>query len=344
MTAFINVREPGLHTTVQDRGRFGFRAAGVPVSGPLDRIGLRLANALVGNPDATPALEIMLRGPVLEVAADSVRVALAGCDGMLEIRGEPARKVPAGRSVRLVRGTTFAIATTGQSACGYLAVEGGIDVPAVLGSAATYVRGGLGGCDGRALRAGDRIGLRSGAARERAERAFAQPFDLQADAPVRVVPGPQADYFDAAAFATFIGGEYTVSAQADRMGFRLDGPRIEHAHGFDLVSDGIVSGAIQVPGSGMPIVLMADAQTTGGYPKIATVISADLPVLARRKPGARLRFAAVSVLDAERARRDQENDLRRCVGSLVEVRAHATVDVAALHTKNLVSGVVHVPG
>jgi biotin-dependent carboxylase-like uncharacterized protein len=342
MTAAIKVLQPGLHTTVQDLGRTGFQDVGVPVSGPLDRVGLRLANALVGNQQDAAALEIMLQGPMLEVQADSVRIALAGCDGALEIRGDGARRVSAGRSVRLVRGDSFRVLSLGEAACGYLGIEGGIDAAPTLGSASTYTRGGFGGYSGQTLRADDMIPLKTGAVRARAERALAEPFDLDLDRPIRVVLGPQADYFDAAAIDVFLSSEYTVTAQSDRMGFRLDGPRIAHAKGFDIVSDGIVTGAIQVPGSGMPIVLMADAQTTGGYPKIATAISADVPVLGRRKPGRTIRFSAVTLAEAEALRRAQEAAFRRCVESLRAVDPGATVNVAALHAENLISGVVRV--
>ena len=342
MTAAIKVLQPGLHTTVQDLGRTGFRDAGVPVSGPLDRIGLRLANALVGNEQDASALEIMLQGPVLEVLADSVRIALAGCNGALQIGADGARKVPAGHSVRLARGDMFRVASLGEAGCGYLGIAGGIDAALTLGSASVYVRGGLGGYSGYMLRAGEMVPLKSGAAEVRAEHALAEPFDLGVGRPIRVVLGPQADYFDAAAINDFLSNEYTVSAQSDRMGFRLDGPRIDHAKGFDMVSDGIVTGAIQVPGSGMPIVLMADAQTTGGYPKIATVISADVPTLGRRKPGHKIRFSAVTLGEAADLRRAQEAALRQWVESLRVINPSAAINVAALYTENLISGVVRV--
>jgi biotin-dependent carboxylase-like uncharacterized protein len=306
MTPNLEVVAHGLHTTVQDLGRVGYQNVGLPASGPLDRISLRLANALVGNPPGTPALEMLLLGATFAVAANSVRIALVGGDGALEIGADRARDVPTGRSVRLVRGDVFRVRASGDSVCAYLAIEGGPQIAPLLGSAATYVRSGIGGFHGRALRRGDRLPLARDAVDVRDELALARPVDLGLDRPIRVVLGPQRDYFTDAAVATFLSAEYVVSNQADRMGFRLDGPPLAHAKGYNIVSDGTVEGAIQVPGSGKPIILMVDHQTTGGYPKIATVISADIPVVGRRKPGRAIRFAAIDVEDARRLRKQQE--------------------------------------
>jgi biotin-dependent carboxylase-like uncharacterized protein len=315
MKPSLEVVAPGLHTTVQDRGRFGYQDIGVPDSGPLDRISLRLANALVGNPPGTPALEMLLQGPTLKVAAESVRIALVGCNAGIEIRAN-ARIVPAGQSVRLARGEVFRIGALRDSVCACLAIEGGPDIPPVLGSASTYVRGAIGGLQGRRLQAGDLLPLRLAGVDVRAEHALSRHLDLALDQSIRVVLGPQADYFTADAVKTFLSSAYTVSPQADRMGYRLAGPLLAHAKGYDIVSDGIVAGAIQVPGSGLPIVLMVDHQTIGGYPKIATVISADIPVVGRRRPGRAIRFVAVDVREAEQLRREQEAALRQVVDNL----------------------------
>jgi allophanate hydrolase len=228
----------------------------------------------------------------------------------------------------------------GDSACAYLAIEGGIDLAPQLGSASTYVRGRMGGINGLTLKAGDSVPLRQPAAMERPERMLAQPFDLALEQPVRVMLGPQADFFSEAAIEQFLSAEYVVSAQSDRMGFRLEGVPLAHEKGYNIVSDGIVTGSIQVPGSGQPIVLLADAQTTGGYPKIATVISTDIPVLGRRRPGRKVRFAAVGLAEAQALRRDQEAFLRRCTASLRVADSAAVIDVAALYTESLISGVV----
>ena len=219
--------------------------------------------------------------------------------------------VPAGQSVRLVRDEVFRVGALGDSVCAYLAIEGGPDIPHVLGSASTYVRGALGGLDGRRFRARDVVPLKLDAVEVRAEYALARPLDLAFDQPIRVVLGPQADYFTDDAVQTFLSSEFTVSHQADRMGYRLEGPMLAHAKGYNIVSDGIVTGSIQVPGSGRPIVLMVDNQTTGGYPKIATVISADIPVVGRRKPGRTIRFVAVDVREAELLRKQHEATIDR---------------------------------
>lgn len=317
MIPALEVIAPGLHTTVQDRGRTGYQDIGVPASGPLDRISFNLANALVGNPPGTPALEVLLQGPTLKVIAESVRVALAGCGAGIEIRSGNARTIPAGRSVRLARGEVFRIGSLGDSVCAYLAIEGGPDVPMVLGSASTYVRGAIGGFQGRRLQAGDIVPLKLAGADVRGEHALPRQLDLALDQPIRVVLGPQADYFTDDSVQTFLASDYTVSPHADRMGYRLTGPALAHAKGYDIVSDGIVAGAVQVPGSGLPVVLMVDHQTIGGYPKIATVISADIPVIGRRKPGRQIRFVSVSVPEAERLRREQEAGTRLEVGNLL---------------------------
>lgn len=312
----LEVIGPGLHTTVQDLGRIGFQDVGLPASGPLDRVSLRLANALVGNPPGTPALEMLLQGPTLKVAADSVRVALAGSKAEIEIRSGTPRRIPAGQSVTLVRDDVFRVGVLSDSVCAYLAIEGGPDIAPVLGSASTYVRGRIGGLNGRRFLRGDALPLKFERVAARAERALAGPLDLALEQPIRVILGPQADYFTDEAVRTFLAADYTVSPQSDRMGFRLEGPVLTHAKGYNIVSDGIVTGSIQVPGSGKPIVLMVDNQTTGGYPKIATVISADIPVVGRRKPGRTIRFAAVDVSVAERLRRDQEAAIESACSAL----------------------------
>ena len=340
MIPALKVIAPGLQTTIQDRGRPGFQDIGVPVSGALDRIGLALANALVGNPDDAPALEILLQGPALEVVAESVRVALVGGVGGLEIEGEEPSAVPAGQSVRLLQGTRFRTRPIGEVACAYLAIEGGFAVAPVLGSAATFLRGGFGGLEGRPLTPGAVLEAHHGTVEERPELAFAAPFDPGFDQPIRVVLGPQEDYFTLEAIERFLGTDYVVSPQADRMGYRLEGAPLAHTRGYNIVSDAIVAGSVQVPGSGQPIVLLVEAQTTGGYPKIATVISADVPVLGRRRPGRRVHFTAISQIEAEALRREQEALLRGWINDFRPVRAGGLIEVAALYEANIVGGFV----
>jgi allophanate hydrolase len=339
MSAGLNVLAAGLHTTVQDLGRPGYQAIGVPVSGALDGVSLRLANALVGNPPGTPALEVLISGPTLEVAADTVRVALAGAGASLAIGAE---KVPvgAGQSVTLPCGEVIEVVAGRQSACCYLAVEGGIAVPLVLGSASTYVRAAIGGLEGRALRRGDFVPLAMARASQRGELRLPPQLTATGDQPIRVVLGPQQEYFTGEVVAAFLDAEFRISRSADRMGMRLDGPFLQHRRGWDIVSDAITTGAIQVPGSGQPILLLADHQTTGGYPKIATVISADLPVVGRRRPGDALRFAPVTVAVAEALCRAAEHRLAGVVAAVEPVPRRREIDLGSLYDDNLISGVV----
>ncbi len=337
MNAGLRVLDPGLHTTVQDLGRIGYQALGVPVSGALDGFALRLGNALVDNPPEKAALEILYSGPALEVAADSVRVAVAGIGAAMALEGERGHIVPAWQSASLLRGDVFRIILGAASMCAYLVVEGGIAVPSVLGSASTYLRAGLGGFEGRALRRGDLVPVAGAHASERAERHLPAPL-ATGDRPIRVILGPQRECFTEEAVAALLDAEFRVSTSADRMGMRLDGPMLHHRDGWDIVSDAIATGAIQVPGSGQPILLLADHQTTGGYPKIATVISADLPVVGRRRPGDKLRFEAVTVAEAEQLARDEEQRLTALIASFEAVGGG--IDVGTLYAGNLISGVV----
>jgi biotin-dependent carboxylase-like uncharacterized protein len=337
MSPGLKVLAPGLHTTVQDLGRIGYQDIGVPVSGALDGFSLRLANALVGNRPGAAALEILVGGPTLEVAADTVRIALVGSGASLVIAGQT---VAAGRSISLSRGEAVRVMVDGQSMCCYLAVEGGIAVPLVLGSASTYVRAGLGGLDGRLLRPNDIVPWAVERAPERVELRLPRPPDAARDQLIRIILGPQQEYFADEAGAALCSAQYCVSTNADRMGMRLDGPPLRHRQGWDIVSDAIVTGAIQVPGSGQPILLLADHQTTGGYPKIATVISADLPVVGRRRPGDALRFVGVSIEEAEELCREGEHRLAELVAALEPVPEASGVDRSALYENNLISGVV----
>jgi biotin-dependent carboxylase-like uncharacterized protein len=227
------------------------------------------------------------------------------------------------------------------SAVAYLAVEGGFDIAPVLGSQSTLTRAAIGGLEGRALKAGDVLPLKLGAAGEREEVALL-PLDLSPRTRVRIVLGPQEDHFTPAGLRTLLESAYTVSQSSDRMGMRLEGPALEHSSkGYNIVSDGIAHGSIQVPGNGLPIILLADRQTTGGYPKVATVISADLPALGRMTPGAKFAFEAVDIEAAETAARQLAADIAGLAARLAPVRREAAIDVGRLLGENLVSGVVN---
>jgi biotin-dependent carboxylase-like uncharacterized protein len=338
MTPGLKVFAPGFHTTVQDLGRIGYQDIGVPVSGALDEVSLRIANALVRNPPTTPGLEILLSGPTLEVTADSVRVALVGAGASLRIgRGDPF-VVAAGQSATLPGGEIFQVVASRHSACCYLAVEGGIAVPLVLGSASTYTRAAIGGLEGRALRRDDVVPLAITRASLGPELWAPTLPSAGGEQSIRVILGPQQECFTAEAVTALLNGKFRVSKDADRMGMRLDGPLLQHRAGWDIVSDAIATGSIQVPGSGQPIVLLADHQTTGGYPKIATVISADLPVVGRRRSGDPIRFLAVSVETAEAVHREEKRRLAELVAGLQQVQ-QTRLDLSSLYGNNLISGV-----
>lgn len=334
----LRVVNAGFAPTIQDLGRPHVQHLGVPPSGALDPVALAIANALVGNEAGSAALELRVMGPTLEVEAESVRVALVGTVAALEVQGERGGPVEANRSVRFSRGTKFRIGGLSDTGVAYLAVEGGIDVPEVYGSRATYTRSHIGGIDGRAVKDGDLLPVAQDAVGERSEMKCADLDWANAQGSIRVVLGPQDDFFSAESVAGLFSQTYTCTREADRMGIRLDGPALEHVKGHDIVSDGIVTGAIQVPGNGMPILLLADHQTTGGYPKVGTVISADIPRLGRMRPGDEVRFEEITVEAAEAARADLEAAVVRVIDRFE--RAGAWLDEAALYRENLVSGVV----
>ncbi len=336
MTSALRVDSPGLHTTIQDVGRKGFQHAGVPVSGALDPVALALTNRLVGNADDMAGLEVLYQGPTFSVEADGVRMAAAGAK--IDLLGDDTSSIPPLCSVSVRRGTQVRISVLPGTATAMIAIEGGFAIEPVLGSLSTYIRAGLGGFDGRALREGDCLPLAKRVPQSRSELHL-EGLALPKPEVIRILPGPQLDYFDEATFASFLSSTYQVSQASDRMGMRLEGHKLVHARAPEIVSDGIAHGAIQVPGSGLPIILLADRQTTGGYPKIAVVISADLPALGRLAPGAKIRFESVTQEEASRARRDAQNDFKRMVRAIGPIGARLPSE-SDLLTQNLVSGVV----
>lgn len=340
MTTRLRILQPGPQSTVQDLGRAGFQAYGVPVCGALDGRALRLANALVGNAVGAAALEIRLLGPAFEVCDGPLRMALAGAQADIEVTLDAeVRRYGAWRAIDVPEGARVRIGPLAGSGCAVLAFAGGIDVPPVLGSRSTDLKGGFGGHEGRALAAGDRLNLSDNKPLGPC-LALPSPPSGNGEVTLRAVLGPQADAFTEAAVEAFFHTPYRVSREADRMGMRLDGTKLTFRGGADIVSDGIVTGAVQVPGSGLPILLLADHQTIGGYAKIATVISADLPRAGRLLPGAALRFQAVTVAEAEAARRVAEVEIADMIASMAPVREGAGLDLEALYGANLISGAV----
>ena len=342
MSAQLKVIRAGLFDTLQDFGRTGFMALGMPTAGAMDRVALRLANALCGNTAGTAAIEIGVMGPDLLVEAESVRIALVGplAASLIEKPEASPVALDSDRTHLLKRGQVLRVGMVEGSSTAYLAVAGGFALPAFMGSLSTYARASVGGFEGRKLADGDVLPLHQAHAPAASERKLGHPFDY-GSGPVRVVWGPQDDYFSEQGRQTFVGSEYRVSKEADRMGIRFEGPTIEHAKGADIISDGIAPGAIQVPGAGLPIVLLADRQTVGGYSTIATVASVDLPRLGRLLPGETVRFAAITVEQAEKLRQEQEARLARAIADFQSARPPGGIDLAKLYEENLIDGVVY---
>ena len=306
MTA-LRILAAGLGVTLQDGGRHGYLRFGVTAAGPMDRLAFATANAAAGAERNATAIEVSLGG--LELAADAaVSLAVAGGAFRIELAGRP---LPSAAVAMLEPGQKLAIRPGDAGAWCYVAVAGRIDVPNMLGSTATHTRSGLGGISGRALAAGDVLPFAEPRTLEPKLATLDAHWLARAGTTIRVVLGPQDDYFTKAAIAAFLAGPWTLSARSDRMAYLLEGERLAHAKGFNIVSDGIAFGAIQVPGDGQPVVLMADRQPTGGYPKIANVIGADLGKIAQLRPGTQISFAAVTIEEAVAARRAEALALER---------------------------------
>lgn len=305
----LEVIEPGMLTTVQDRGRYGYQRFGVPISGAMDEFALRAANLLVGNKETAAGLELTVNGPRVQLLVDTW-IAVTGADLSAELDGE---RLPRWQSVEVSADSVLSFSGPRDGVRAYLAVAGGIDVPLVMGSRSTYVKAAIGGFHGRPLAGGDTIdapALDEGSEFELRSLpdGFAAP-KYGDEHEIRVVLGPQHQAFGQEAIATFLNSSYAVSPESDRMGYRLLGPTIEHQTRADIVSDGSPAGAVQVPGEGVPTILLADRGTTGGYTKIATVISTDLGRIAQALPGQAVNFKAVTVEQARQLRRELEEVL-----------------------------------
>lgn len=303
-TPAVEVITPGLLCTVQDAGRPGYQRFGVSTSGAADHDALLVGNLLLGNDRSAAALEITLGGFDARFVAGTA-IALTGADLTADLDGFP---VPTWEVVHVEIGQQLTMAGPGSGLRAYLCVAGGFDTPPQLGSRSTYLAAALGGLEGRALQPGDRLPCAVPDELPPAGRRL--PADLIPENPpeiaVRVVAGPQDDGFTGYGFDTFFGSAYTVTDRSDRQGIRLDGPEIEAVDNhYDILSDAVVTGAVQVPGDRRPIVLLADRQTTGGYPKIGVVATVDQPRLAQAAPGATVRFERVTVEVAQQELRSR---------------------------------------
>ena len=305
--AAIHVLRPGLLTTVQDLGRWGSQATGVPVAGPMDTFSHRLANLLVGNPDHAATLEITLIGPELEFGAPAT-VAVCGADFDLSVDGQ---SLATGVTYGIAPGSRLHFGRRRGGARAYLAVSGGIQTPMVLGSRATHVVSAMGGLDGRLLIAGDRLPIIPSASSRAPRRATGLTLPANGRARVRVLPGAQAEWFESTALATLTDVSFRVSPRSNRMGYRLEGPPLPRRRTEEPISEPLAFGALQVPAAGEPILLMADRPTAGGYPKIASVIAADLPVAGQLAPGDFIEFVWCSRQQAAAALIARERPLLR---------------------------------
>ncbi|MCJ2068099.1 biotin-dependent carboxyltransferase family protein [Methylobacterium sp. J-030] len=333
MTALV-VEAAGPGITLQDGGRHGYLRYGITAAGPMDPLMHATANRAAGNPLDATAIEISTGGVTLSADGGAIGIALVVPGFRVALDGAA---LPGCVVLTLEPGRTLVVRAGDAGCWGYLAVCGRIAVAPVLGSNATHTRSGLGGLDGRGLAAGDRLPVDEGRSGDVSPHRLTAPWLDRDPRVIRVVLGPQDDYFAPDQIAAFLSGPWTVSPRGDRMACFLDGTPLTHAKGHDIVSDGVAMGAIQVPGNGLPIVLMADRQSTGGYPKVATVIGPDLGRLAQVRGGARIAFRQVTVDEAVAARRAERAVLREPVAREPVVRADFASDF--LLGLNLVGGV-----
>ena len=331
----IKVISSGSLTTVQDLGRPGYQAMGFSVSGALDKRSARIANLLAGNDEGAALLEMTLMGGIFEFEEDTV-FALTGADMGAELNKEPVMRYSA---VFAKAGDTLACGFTKLGLRGYLAFGGGIDVPAVMGSCSTNLRVKLGGYEGRALKAGDVLPVNAEGRKKAVAGAFggrgmtapgsgSRAAELLEEAArfenrikggacvLRVVPGPQEEYFTEKGIRTFYSTPYQITPDSDRMGCKLKGEAVEYKDSVDIISDGIALGAIQIPSGGQPIIMLSDRQTTGGYAKIGTVIAADIEALVQNTIGGRVTFERVSVKEAAKIYRAEEKERKKIAARL----------------------------
>ena len=318
--------------SVQDHGRDGYQRYGLVASGAMDRLALAASNTLLGNQPFAAAIEIGPFTASFTARDGDVRVALCGAPRSIDIAG---RAMPNDASMTIADGETLKIGFVRGGAFSYLAIEGGIEGEPAFGSLAVNQRAGLGSPFARPLQQGDEFAAKPASGAPEQRIAF-----LAVSGPIRVVLGPQDDEFDDEAKALFLNSDWKISATSDRMGYRLEGPVIKHLHGHNIVSDGTVDGSIQVPGNGAPIVLMMDRNTTGGYPKIATVISADLGRLAQTPAGTAFRFKAVSMGEAQ-AEAKKFADLLRSLPDRLRGLESSELNIDALQGANVAGSAVN---
>jgi antagonist of KipI len=320
----INVIKPGLLTTIQDLGRYGYQKYGVIVSGSMDPLAHKISNLLVGNDVNESTLEITLMGPVLEFK-ETTLISICGGDLSPTIDGKP---VPLRRSLLIKAGSVLKFGGCTNGCRSYLAVAGGFSVKTVMNSKSTYVRAGIGGLNGRPLQAGDV--LQAGTIHKESANMIDYLIPYLADhdfteidwsissefissyqqkQAIRVIPGTEYELFSEESRGQFVNQPFKVSSQSDRMGYRLEGPSLHLEEEFNMISEAVVFGTIQVPSNGQPIILLADRQTTGGYPRMGYIASVDLPLIAQTKPGGEVTFTMISHEQAQELYIDRERQL-----------------------------------
>ncbi len=308
----LEILEPGLMTTVQDGGRYGYQASGFSVCGCMDLKAMREANLLVNNPPGEAVLEMIYMGGSFRFSCDCF-FALTGADLQPRLND---KEIPCCQAVRAMAGDLLRCRTARNGRYGYLAVTGGFLIPEALGSKSTHLKCTIGGFQGRKLEKGDILPLctETSLLLHLNQKKISYKEYLP-EVSIRVVPGPQYDNFTQEGKRTFGGEKYVVSGESDRMGYRLEGPAVGLCGKADIISDAVAEGSVQVPSNGMPMVLLADRQTTGGYAKIGTVISVDLPRLVQCMPGSAVRFSWVTVGEAQalyrKAKREERCLMRR---------------------------------
>ena len=313
----FQVIKPGMFTTIQDRGRYGYLRHGVPVSGAMDQFSLTAANCLVSNDSNSACIETTLIGPELQgLARTQIAVTGGQCSPMIN-----GYDVPMWQTMEVEEGAIISFGRMKSGCRAYLAVRGGIEVPMILDSRSTYVRGKFGGLEGRPLKTGDIIET-TNASFLKAEYLLPEEFapQFEHNIQVHVILGPQAEMFTEKGLETFLSEPYKVTPESDRMGYRLEGPPIKHKAKADIVSDALLSGAIQVPKSGKPILIMRDAQTTGGYPKIAVAITSDLCTLGQARPNDEIKFVQTTLKEAHERLAEYDRTLENLGNMLIRNR------------------------
>ena len=294
----LTVIKAGMFTTVQDLGRWGYQSSGVPVAGAMDLTALRLGNIMVGNEPGAAAIEATFMGPELAVSGGGIAV-FAGAELGFSVNGNEAGSWTV---VELRDGDVISFKGPKSGCRGYLCAAGGVDVPLVMGSRSTYTRAKIGGFEGRALKAGDVLNIFDADDKALPRAGFSLPAEMRPDyspaGALEIITGLQEDAFTESGLETLFSSEYTITNESDRMGCRFDGPKVEHSAPADIVSDAIPLGAVQIPGHGRPIAMLADRQTTGGYTKVGVLSQSSIARLVQLAPGSKVRFKRISVEEA----------------------------------------------